>query len=362
MSPSIRSQLAERVRRERRASALGTVVITLLVSGLILTVLGWILLPSWERETALEAVRFETLPAEESPTEFSPMRRQTSPPRAPSAASNRALVAAVAAPVALAVPEVEVDEMSLEWGQDDDFLEGWGTGGAGTDGGQGMDEGEMGATFFQQKTSAHRVCYLIDFSGSMRGQREKLMRSELSKSLEALAEGSLFQLVFFAGPVWIAGSSVEMEDKNPPREGVVTVGDESFRWEYVGGGKWEAQGREQEIHWREASASTVKQALAEVRGSRLAYGGGWENPIEWALGLDPAPEVIFFMTDGAISGDMMGIARDLARKAKRKGTVINTVALMEPKAEKPMQEMARRAGGQFTLVREDGTLEVMGFE
>lgn len=61
------------------------------------------------------------------------------------------------------------------------------------------------------------------------------------------------------------------------------------------------------------------------------------------------------MTDGAIEGrDMMALTKDLGSIASKRGVVVNTIAMMEPKAEKPMADLAMRTGGQFTIIGKDG--------
>jgi hypothetical protein len=42
----------------------------------------------------------------------------------------------------------------------------------------------------------------------MNGQRDKLMRDELEKSIKEMPTGAKYQLIFFAGPAWVAGSEV----------------------------------------------------------------------------------------------------------------------------------------------------------
>lgn len=94
-----------------------------------------------------------------------------------------------------------------------------------------------------------------------------------------------------------------------------------------------------------------------IQSTPLVGGTDWENPIDAALAMEPAPEVIFFMTDGAMKGrDMVRLARSLATKAKRTNTIINSVALMEPNTEEAMAELAARTGGQFTIVEKDGSV------
>jgi hypothetical protein len=56
---------------------------------------------------------------------------------------------------------------------------------------------------------------------------------------------------------------------------------------------------------------------------------------------------------------MVKLAEDLGRKAKRTNTIINTVAMMQPKAEGAMKELAKRTGGQFSIVRKGGKVDLV---
>jgi hypothetical protein len=74
-----------------------------------------------------------------------------------------------------------------------------------------------------------------------------------------------------------------------------------------------------------------------------------------AFDMEPPPQIIFFMTDGQMSGrDMMDLSRDLASKAKKKNIVVNSIAMMEPLAEESMLDLAKRTGGIFTIVEKGG--------
>lgn len=70
--------------------------------------------------------------------------------------------------------------------------------------------------------------------------------------------------------------------------------------------------------------------------------------------MDPPPRIIYFMTDGLTGGDPEGLARSIGARAKAKRTMINTVAMVEPKAERAKKEMASRTGGQFTIIERNG--------
>ena len=86
----------------------------------------------------------------------------------------------------------------------------------------------------------------------------------------------------------------------------------------------------------------------------MVYGTQWDRPIKYALEMNPQPDIIFFMTDGTAGKNTDDIAKDIGRDAKKKGVIINCIALMEPKAKDAMADIAKRTGGLFTEVQENG--------
>ena len=74
-----------------------------------------------------------------------------------------------------------------------------------------------------------------------------------------------------------------------------------------------------------------------------------------ALAMDPPPNVIFFMTDGQ-TGNATATVEDISKMARATKTKINTIAMMQPQAEKNMRELAESTGGEFSIVNQDGTV------
>lgn len=226
--------------------------------------------------------------------------------------------------------------------------------GPGSGPGTGMGGLGGGTVFFNQEIKANRVAYVIDFSLSMSGKREKLMRKELEKSVRQLSPLMHFQLIFFSGPVWIAGDRVEMNIGNT--EAVVTHGDTEYKWERGStAGSWEHKGRKPSAEWLAAGPVEIESAAVQIRETHLEYGTHWVSPLEIALEMTPPPDVIFFMTDGASPGTTERDIERLGSRARAKKTVINTMALMEPEAEDGMKELARRSKGRFTVIDASGT-------
>ncbi|MFC7339587.1 hypothetical protein ACFQY0_20525 [Haloferula chungangensis] len=345
----LKAQEAVALRQQRKASV-ASIFVAFLVVALVMLILALVLLPSWiKEETVMVSYQMPvTMNEELQEKTFSQVR---SKPSAPSSAMTKVIAANTSSPMAIPVPETEFTEPSLDFGTGDDFGAGWGSGsGDGTGGG--------GTTFFNQTVTAERVVYVIDYSASMKGDRDRLMRKELTKSVEQVKVGMQFQMIFFAGPSWVAASEVNMAKGN--RSAVVSLQGEEYDWK---GGKgahnWSPSGKKQKAEWLPASPSTRNEALKLVKDTRLIYGTNWENPLDMAIAMEPPPQMIFFMTDGVVGGDMVALAKRIGHRAKTKGITINTVAMMEPRAAAAMKELAKRTGGQFSMVEKNGKVRVM---
>ncbi|MFD2255798.1 hypothetical protein ACFSSA_03835 [Luteolibacter algae] len=200
---------------------------------------------------------------------------------------------------------------------------------------------------------------MIDYSGSMHGEREQLMRAELSKSVEGLAPGSQFAMIFFSGPAWVAGDKVKVKrlskDTGEGTGVVTTPRGRDYDWEGAGACEWTPKRSVEKASWLRYSAKAIKESLEIIQSTPLSYGTDWENPLKMAMAMEPPPQIIFFMTDGLMNGrDMEKLTRELGGEAKKKNIVINTVALMEPKAASHMLDLAKRADGVFTVVESGG--------
>ncbi|BCX50355.1 hypothetical protein HAHE_42630 [Haloferula helveola] len=324
-------------------------LISLLVLALMLLILAFIFLPSLMKED-VTIVSYAASQDQQEEIKQKTMSQVQRKPSSPSSSAAKVIAANVVSPTAIPVPDLEVTEPSIDFGNGDDFGEGWGNGS-----GDGMGGG--GTTFFRQQVSAQRICYVIDYSASMSGQRDKLMRQELEKSVAQLSVGMQFQMIFFAGPAWVAGSEVKL---NAKKTGVVKFDGDEYKWKSPGNAHvWDPVGKRLKPEWISGGPSSRNKALDHVRDTPLVWGTNWENPLDMALGMDPAPQIIFFMTDGSAGPDSMKTAKSIGAKAKSKGIIINTVAMMDPKAEAGMKEMAKRTGGQFSIVRPGGKVDII---
>jgi hypothetical protein len=234
--------------------------------------------------------------------------------------------------------------------------------GVGPGSGDGVGSGGFGAgvVFFGMEMQAKRIAYVIDFSLSMKGKREQLMRAELTKSVSQLQPRAQFQIICFCGPAWIAGDQVEMElaqanDEPGKRQATVHHHGQDFKWKSAGHGVWEPDGKKLKADWLTADCATLDRTAIYIKETPLEYGTHWTGPLEMALEMQPAPEVIVFMTDGASPGTTDEMIKKIAARARTKNTIINTMSLMEPEADASMKMLAKLAKGKFTVIDVSGT-------
>lgn len=328
------------LKRQQRTATLVSLITAILLMVLIALILAVILMVVDPVEkTSMVAYSGASDPKKEivAPKVKTDVQKK---PSAPSMAASRMIVAQSESPTAIPVPEIQVEDISMDIGIGDDFGAGWGDG-------DGFGSGG-GATFFGQTVSAERIAYVIDFSSSMKGgDRHKLMREELTKSLSMMQNGLQIGMIFFAGPAWVAGDTV--------KGGLVTTkGGKKYKWKTGGGhSQWVHDGPKQKVPWWTIDDREVKRLTKIVKESPLSAGTVWNNPLNMALDMDPAPQMIYFMTDG-VAGGSAAWAKEIGTRAKKMGVVINCVALMQPKAEKDLKTIAEMTGGKLTMVDEKG--------
>ena len=229
---------------------------------------------------------------------------------------------------------------------------GQGTGiGTGIGGGMGDGMNKGGApVFFGMEMRAQRVAYVIDFSQSMRADgRDELMRAELSRSVKGLPDKTKYQLIFFSGPAWVAGDEVTGSS--------VTHKGKEYKWTSKSLWEWAPVGPMMKVEWDDATESQRKKSIQLIKDTPLVGGTDWETPLKMAMAMEPPPEQIFFMTDGAMENrDMDRLVRGLVSIAKTKNIKINTVNMMVPQKEAvdAMDDLASKTGGKFTIVEKGG--------
>jgi len=275
-------------------------------------------------------------------------------PASSSSSISRVITVNINSDVSIPTPDIDVPESTANFGLTNEMGEGW-EAGWGTDG--DAPEGEPDS-FFPATVGCQRICYVIDFSASMKKGKIKLLRSELERSIAGLVPGTHFQLIFFAGPAWTVGDMVVMGDKK--KEAVVRhrVGPRELKdYKWVSKGRsdtWEQDGTKQRPKWMKATESNINYCIEAVRDTPLVWGTVWEAPLMMAMSMEPKPDTIVFLTDGTSGDKFAEVARKLGIRAKNRNIRVNTVALMVPEARRELADIARRSGGEFHLVDATG--------
>ncbi len=344
LSPEVKAKL----NAQKRNSTISAIIISLLACALIVAILFYIALSPLFKNTE-EMVTYNSGGENEEPITKPEMTNQVEKkPSSPAASMAKVIAASTPSATSIPVPDVTVVEPSLDFGDGNDFGDGWGSGsGKGAGGGGGF-------SFFNQKIKAERVCYVIDYSGSMGGKKILLLKEELKKSITALPDRVDYQLLFFAGPVWVAGDEVKHEGNNIF---TITNKGKEYKWITTGGShgfRPKDEKNRQQVEWLTSTKSQRTKSLEAIQDTKLVNGTIWDHPLEMALEMKPKPDVIFFMTDGSAGGNSKDIAKEIGRKAKKEGVIINTIALMLPKAKEAMGDLAKSTGGIFTMVDKDG--------
>lgn len=268
-------------------------------------------------------------------------------PSSPSSALVKIVTAEKASDFSIPTPDVVVDSLSVDFGKSEAFGEGWG-GESGDS--SGVGKGSPAFQFMQSEMKSDRVCFVIDYSQSMSGTRVELLKSELEKTIATMPDGIEYQMIFFAGPAWVAGSEVISAKMSAD----IQYEGKTFKWSGQGSHNWQHVGAKQQVSWLKAGEGTRADSLKAIRETKLVYGTAWSAPLEMAFDMDPKPELVVFLTDGSSGNDSLDRAKKLGDTAKTREIRVNTIALMEPAARTAMAELARRSGGEFTLIDKNG--------
>ncbi|MGC6426536.1 MAG: hypothetical protein ACON5H_06010 [Akkermansiaceae bacterium] len=237
----------EALRKQQQLSTLVSITMALLIMALIALMLAIILMVIEEKE--IPTIVSYSANSEIAATITRPKQntKVSRKPSSPSSSMARVITSNSATPTAIPTPEFDVPEPSLDYGNGDDFGDGWGE--------EDFGDGGGSATFFGQEVRAERIAYVIDYSSSMKSQnREGLMRAELGNSLSKMREGLQLGLIFFAGPAWGAGGTV--------KKGIVTSSSgKEYKWKSNQGAHntWEHDGRKEKIKWITVSPGQVRK-------------------------------------------------------------------------------------------------------
>lgn len=199
----------------------------------------------------------------------------------------------------------------------------------------GLDLG-LDVNFFGIMGGGSHIVFIIDYSLSMWGQKERIMRREASRVIHELPDGTRFSVIFFGGPAWPAGI-------DPKLNNWVKTGDD---WQSFRPKDWNALPK---VIYKKANAITKLNEISKIKSTPLIYGTVYDCPIYMALRMDPIPDTIFFMTDGESDPErgIMSLQRmvDKLTAAGKKVPVMHMVGFGVTHNDQ-LREMAALTGGE----------------
>lgn len=356
LSRRIKATEAQAKKKNRAVAVFGA---GLLHALLILLCLFWILKPGPLPEPTV----IMSMKAPEDSTQQVEKKAiaQYLPQRPSSSSASRANVIAANTASPLAVPVVEIEEIS------DDILGAGDSFGMGSGWGDGMGGGGGGSVrFFGDEKQAKRVCYIVDFSYSMVSQnvegdtRRDVLKTELIESIEKLEPSMRYTIIFFSGMPWLQG-------ENPNSPAVI--------------GRQRMQDLTLDVIWYDASKKNKQATKDAINGMAVANqmtGGGtiWMSGFRPAMNISPKPDLVYLLTDGLcqdyikmpdasyeeflkeFTSNTKGWEEFLGQMVELvpPGVSVNTIAMeIAGTVAARLAELAAKTGGDFSIVYEGKT-------
>lgn len=151
------------LRTRKRNATILSIVISLLVIVLMGLILAFIFLKPWSKETPV-IVGYSAPSNTDDKIETKKLTNNVErKPSAPSSSMAKVIAANTSSPTAVPVPEIDVPEPSTDFGNGDDFGDGWGSGG---DGGGGGGFGAIPATMSKRCSKEDRMARLAENGGT----------------------------------------------------------------------------------------------------------------------------------------------------------------------------------------------------
>jgi hypothetical protein len=320
------------LRRQQKLSLISSMIIALLSITLIMIILAMFVLPSLLIEAPQVVVYESSTTPDESLDAKKVSTQWESKPSRPASSMAQVIAADMASPTAVPVPDIAVTTPSIEFGDAEDFGEGWGEG----DG----DGSGSGISFFGMKKAPKAVVFVFDISGSMvvkpkSPKTYQVLEEEIVKSISMLPSDGKFGLVGFS------------------------KGAESYKSSLVTSILSERNG-----------AATWLKSMSPIPAMRAGnnfqkYKGGRHSGTRADLGLEAAmrlrPDTIIFVSDGEPTDQKGKSSRAYEKEVLKKVAAmqknqprkvqINAVAYMAGGGLNFMRELAKQNDGDFREIR-----------
>lgn len=209
--------------------------------------------------------------------------------------------------------------------------------------GTGFDiDVDVDVEFFGAKGGGQHIAFVIDYSQSMQKDgKETILRRESKRIFDELPKEVQFAVVFFAGPAWDP-------QKDPSKDTDNWVREDSFN-SY----RPKKLSKLPKLSYQKASGSARSRFARIAEDTGLVSGTIYDVPIYMALTLDPIPDTIFFMTDGACPQkrgiDQIKKMVEQLKAAGKSVPVIHTVGL-GINDSKHLDSIAQLTGGTSSFL------------
>jgi hypothetical protein len=187
-----------------------------------------------------------------------------------------------------------------------------GAGGGDIGSGEGLGSGGMGgggASFFGVEAKGARFAYIVDISGSMRGEKLQALKAELRESIGALQTHQSFYIAFFSS------DAVPLDDKRK----WVSATDANKRW------------ATERIMGVDASGGTVPWPAFDL-----------------IFSMRPAPDAIYFMTDGIFDPEVADKIQ--VRNSGGQKVPVHAISFVDRSAEELMRRIGAQSGGSYSHI------------
>ena len=331
----------------KKTGAIATAIIVHVVLALVFALI--VVLPSMRDEPEIVAAIIGPPTRQEQQMQKKSVATQASMTSASAASAMKNLMRANAAAV-IAAPEVTKTSTSAVGLGEGDFGGGFGVGGG--SGGMGS-----GATFFGMKSAGKRILFVLDFSGSLSKDQVNLTVEETTRALKSLQAGMQYQVIRFAGGGVFAWPGWKVDDKTVKFDNLVTD-PQGKKYRFYAPKKnytdFEFDGPDAGLpkeKWLDVGSANIKKTVDILEEKQTFLGTDWLMALKVAHGMDPPPDVIYFMSDGTGGNAPAPI---LSYNRAHGKPVINTFAMQTTQGAKEFAAVADGTKGKFMIVLKNG--------